>query len=102
MNYRRMYLSDDYGNANIRMYLSDDYGNANIETNNEVDQKLGISNTLRVGAEVKVTPQFAVRAGASWSGRGMSSTLRDGNTEVITVGTLPHYTLTNNITNYTV
>ena len=89
MNYRRMYLSDDYGNANV-------------ETNNEIDQKLGIANTLRVGAEVKVTPQFSVRAGASWSGSGMSSTLRNGDAEVITVGTLPHYTLTNNITNYTV
>lgn len=96
-------LSVDYEVMNYRrMHLSDDYGNENVETNTEVDQKLGISNTLRVGAEVKVTPQFSVRAGASWSGSGMSSTLRDGNTEVITVGTLPHYTLTNNITNYTV
>ena len=96
-------LSVDYEVMNYRrMYLSDDYGNANVETNNEIDQKLGIANTLRVGAEVKVTPQFSVRAGASWSGSGMSSTLRNGDAEVITVGTLPHYTLTNNITNYTV
>ena len=96
-------LSVDYEVMNYRrMYLSDDYGDANVETNNEIDQKLGIANTLRVGAEVKVTPQFSVRAGASWSGSGMSSTLRNGDAEVITVGTLPHYTLTNNISNYTV
>ncbi len=96
-------LSVDYEVMNYRrMHLSDAYGNANVETNDEIDQRLGVSNTVRVGAEAKVTPQFAVRAGFSWSDSGMSSALREGNTEVITVGTLPHYTLANTTTNYTV
>ena len=52
--------------------------------------------------EVKVTPQFAVRAGASWTGSGMNDDLKNGNVEVVTVGTLPHYTIDRGITNYTV
>ena len=96
-------LSVDYELMNYRRMRMYDYnGNENFETNTPIEQLLGFSNTLRVGAEVKVTPQFAVRAGASWTGSGMNDDLKNGNVEVVTVGTLPHYTIDRGITNYTV
>ena len=96
-------LSVDYEVMNYRRMRMYDYnGNENVDTNTSIEQLLGVSNTLRVGAEVKVTPQFAVRAGASWTGSGMNDDLKNGNVEVVTVGTLPHYTIDRGITNYTV
>lgn len=96
-------LSVDYEVMNYRRMRMYDYnGNENPDANTPINQFLGISNTLRIGAEVKVTPQFAVRAGASWTGSGMNDDLKEGNVEVVTVGTLPHYTIDRGITNYTV
>ncbi len=95
-------LSVDYEMMNYRRMRMYDYdGNENTDVNTPINQLLGISNTFRVGAEVKVTPQFAVRAGTSWTSSGMNDDLKNANVEVITVGTLPHYTIDKGITNYT-
>ena len=96
-------ISVDYEMTNYRrMKMYDRNGTENLSTNTAINQLLGISNTIRVGAEVKVTPQFAVRAGYTWTGSGLGDALKEGNTEVVTVGTIPHYTLDHGITNYTV
>ncbi|MDH6357698.1 hypothetical protein [Parabacteroides sp. PF5-9] len=95
---------------NMRMY--DGAGYANIDTNNDIKTTFGMGNTLRVGAEVKVTPQFAVRAGAAWASSSVKSDLKDGVrngydknknlVEVVTVGTIPHFTLDKGTSNYTI
>jgi long-subunit fatty acid transport protein len=87
--YKRMKLYNEIG-------IENQYGNATIREN------FNNAGTLRVGAEVKVTPQFAVRAGAAWIGNPMKNTLKDATAEVRTVGTIPHYTIENSISNYTI
>ena len=59
-------------------------------------------NTIRVGAEVKVTPQFAVRAGVAYSDSPIKDKLKNGEKEVFTVGTIPNYTIDKGVMNYTV
>lgn len=96
-------LSVDYEMVNYKnMRMYDAYGNSNQQTNGFIKEDFGMGNTLRVGAEVKVTPQFAVRAGASWSDSPLKDPLKNGEVEVMTVGTIPNYTIDKGITNYTV
>lgn len=95
-------LSVDYELVNYKnMRLYDAYGNADNFNNDYIKEDFGIGNTLRVGAEVKVSPQFAVRAGASWSNSPVKTVLKNGG-EVMTVGTTPNYTIDKGVTNYTV
>ena len=56
-------------------------------------------NTIRVGAEVKVTPQFAVRAGVAYSDSPIKDKLKNGEKEVFTVGTIPNYTIDKGVMN---
>lgn len=96
-------VSVDYELMNYkRMRMYDYYGNQNTYTNGDIQNFMKNSNTLRVGAEVKVTPQFAVRAGASWTQTGMNNDLKNNNVSVATAGTMPHYNVDLGITNYTV
>jgi hypothetical protein len=85
---------------NMRMYNWE--GIEDQVTNSEVRANFASVGTLRVGGEVKVTPRFAVRAGAAWIGNPMNNVLRNTTAEVYTVGTIPHYTTEESITNYTV
>lgn len=89
MNYRR-----------ARMY--DYYGSANIYTNTDIETFFRNANTIRVGAEVKVTPQFSVRAGYSWTSSGMNNDLQDNNVSVATVGTIPNYTIDRGLSSYSI
>lgn len=66
-------------------------------TNTEISEYFINTNTIRLGAEYRVTPQFSVRAGYSFvSSPVKTSTKRS---QVVTVGTIPNYTL-DNTTNY--
>jgi hypothetical protein len=51
------------------------------------------ANIVRVGAEVRVTPQFSVRAGYNVQLSNVQSDVYDGHKEVITSGTDPSYRL---------
>lgn len=96
-------LSVDYELTNynhMRMYHTD--GSSNVYTNQDIKDDFKIGNTLRVGAEYKVTPQFAIRAGVAYSDSPIKDPLRNGEKEVVTVGTIPHYTIEKNTTDYTV
>lgn len=96
-------LSVDYEIMNYRrMRMYDYYGNQNTYTNGDIHNFMRNANTLRVGAEVKVTPQFSVRAGAAWTRSGMVDDLRDNNVSVATVGTIPHYNVDRGVSNYSV
>jgi long-subunit fatty acid transport protein len=96
-------LSADYELTNYKNAKVYQRGGIEIEgTNNDIAASLGTAGTLRVGGEVKVTPQFAVRAGAAWIGNPMNDILKKAEAEVNTVGTIPHYTIEKSITNYTV
>jgi long-subunit fatty acid transport protein len=94
-------LSADYELTNYRhMNTSDVDGIDNKATNDEIAENFAAANTLRLGAELRVTPQFAIRAGAAIASNPMNEDLRTGKKEVFTVGTVPHYTLDNTMKIY--
>lgn len=65
----------------------------------QVKRDFQVAQTIRIGAEGRITPQFAVRAGYVWQSTPMKNTLVSGN-EVFTAGTVPHYTTITGATNY--
>ncbi|MDR1500755.1 MAG: outer membrane protein transport protein [Tannerellaceae bacterium] len=91
------YERTNYGNT--KMYNLD--GVEDQITNGDVKANFGSAGTLRIGGELKVTPRFAVRAGAAWIGSPVKDVLKNASAEVYTVGTIPHYTIERGLTNYT-
>jgi long-subunit fatty acid transport protein len=99
---RTALLSVDYELTDYKNMKLYEFGQENQISNADIHANLGNAGTLRVGAEVKVTPQFAVRAGAAWVGNPMNNRLKNATAEVRTVGTIPNYTIENSISNYTI
>lgn len=96
-------LSVDYELTNYKnmdMYYAD--GSSNVAVNQDISDLYKVGNTLRVGAEVRVTPQFAVRAGVAYSDSPMKDLLKNGQVDVATVGTIPHYTIDKGAMSYSV
>ncbi len=50
------------------------------------------SNTIRVGGELRVTPQFSLRAGYSYTSSNVKEDVKKSNLEIYTNGTNPAYT----------
>lgn len=100
---RSALLSVDYERTSyegMKMYYRD--GAEDQITNSDIRNNFGPAGTLRVGGELKVTPRFAVRAGAAWADSPAKDVLKEASKEIYTVGTIPHYTIEKGITNYTV
>ena len=89
-NYRNMFLSDEDFNRGAYQFdndiIKEDFKKA--------------AQTLKVGAELKFTPRFAIRGGYVWQPSPMKDHLIDG-AEVYTAGTIPHYIVTNTTNYYT-
>lgn len=95
-------ISVDYELKNykrMRMYQTD--GSSNIYTNQDIENSFKTGNTIRVGAEFKVTPQFALRAGVAHSDSPFQDPMKNGDSEVYTVGTIPNYLVDKGVTHYT-
>ena len=73
--------------------INDDY----YYTNNDIKDYYKNTNTLRLGAEFRVLPQFSVRAGYSFVSSPVESRTKEGDVNV--VGTIPNFRL-DNTTNY--
>jgi hypothetical protein len=97
-------LSADYELTNYKgMHYSDQNGHDdNFYMNDYIEEDFGKSHTLRLGGELKVTPQFAIRAGYVVQSSPMSTALvnNDITAEVTPAGTIPHFTTTSASTNY--
>lgn len=92
-------LSVDYQLTNYKsMRLYNDIG-VESPDNDLIRSDFGMSKLLKVGAEVKVTPQFSVRAGGAWETSPMKSYFNTG-AEVFTAGTIPNYVVDNGGTSY--
>ena len=73
--------------------------------NDYIKEDFGLSGMLKMGAEVKITPQFAIRAGGAWQHSPAKSTLLydekgDGVmalNEISTAGTNTAYTVDRNV-----
>lgn len=86
MNYNKMKLSDEFGDLPDNEYITQDF-------------KAG--HTFRVGAEYRITPQLSARAGYANQFSPVKAHLTDGSTEVLTAGTVTHYTLDRGVQYYT-
>lgn len=54
------------------------------------------SNTIRLGGEFRVTPQFSIRAGYSYTASNIKEDVKNSNLEIYTSGTNPAYTFDSN------
>lgn len=97
----RAIISADYEyDAFNKMHMKDSYGNNMDFFNSYVGDAFQAVNTLRLGAEFRITPKFSLRAGYVYSSSNMKSDYRDGNLdEVPTDGCDFSYT-TGNDTQY--
>lgn len=96
-------ISFDYELSNYKnMHYSDLDGRGYVEENKIIKEDFGVSNTMRVGAEVKVTSQFAVRAGGAWQTSPLKADVKSGNVEILPAGTIPNYTLFKGTSAYSV
>lgn len=94
------YYPWDWYSANTRAsnfdpYISD--YDSYYYTNQDIKQIYQNTNTLRLGAEFRVTPQFSLRAGYSFVSAPVKKNME--NAEISTAGTIPNYRM-DNTTNY--
>lgn len=78
------------------MTTSDSYGDFDYYNDN-VKSYFKSTNTLRLGAEFRVTPRFSIRAGYSVSETAVKNEVKNNDIEVITTGCNPAYTLNDNV-----
>lgn len=95
--YQGMNFSSHYENG--YGYGNDMFMDTYYYENKDIDDYYQSTNTFRIGAEYRVTPQFSVRAGYSNVSSPVKNNVKDGQTIVYTAGTRPSFTLDNS-TNY--
>lgn len=84
------YQLDSYNSMN----LSDRGSFINYDfENNEIKENFKMQNTIRVGGEFRVIPEFSLRAGYVYQTSGVESDVYNGSTEVYLSGTNPAYTV---------
>lgn len=101
---RNFLVSVDYELTNYKRMNLNDIDGIDLSATNDIKKDFGTSGTLKVGAEVKITPQFSVRAGTLWRTSPMKQHIKDGipplnekgefyTQAVGVVGTIPSYTV---------
>lgn len=95
-------ISVDYELSNYKHMSLSDRDGYEYPDNDLFKEHFGLAHTFKAGAEVKVTPQFAVRAGFNWKSSPFQKEVRDGNLEIFPSGTSVNYTLDKGTTAYTV
>jgi len=95
-------VSADYEMTNYgKMQFSDREGHTNdYNMNSDIRADFTRGHALKLGGEVKITPQFAVRAGYMMQTSPMKAQLYNNTVEVLPSGTIPHFTVTSKPTNY--
>ena len=94
-------ISADYEIMNYgSMLFSDRNGEAGYDTNDYINEDYTYGHTVKLGAEVKVNRQFALRAGYILQTSPMRKQLYNNDVEVLPAGTNPHFTTTSKPVNY--
>jgi len=94
-------ISADYEITNFRnMLFSDRDGWSGYETNDFIKDDYTWGHTFKLGAEVKPTRQFALRAGYMVQASPMREQLVHNDVEVLPAGTIPHFTTISKPTHY--
>ena len=93
----RAILSLDYEyNAYQNMSVSDDWGKFE-DVSADVHNYYKATNTIRIGAEYRLTPQWSVRAGYSIKSSPVQTTAYNNDQYIYTSGTNPSYVFDNSI-----
>lgn len=91
-NYYDPYDFDYYytrsGNSFSSMNINDPYWATNLR----IQDNFKTMQTIRIGAEFRLTPQFSLRAGFAQSSSPVTSDARDNRQTIYTSGTMPDYT----------
>ena len=94
-------ISADYELTDYRkMLFSDRDGRAVYETNDYIDEDYTWGHTIKLGAEIKPSRQFALRAGYAMQTSPMREHLSNNDVEVLPAGTVPHFTTLSKPTHY--
>ncbi|MFV0417594.1 MAG: OmpP1/FadL family transporter [Dysgonomonas sp.] len=84
----------EYTNYSDNMRVFDEHGDAlSYNPNPTISKHYRGASTLRVGAEVRFTPQFSGRVGYAWMQSPFKTEFKDGKDEAMTVGSITQYTL---------
>lgn len=82
------YNLQDYSSLKLK-----DPGGYEFADNQYIKEDTKAVNTFKIGAEYRVTPQFSLRAGYAYQSSPVKSHVLNGDQEILTVGTLPNFTL---------
>lgn len=88
------YEYTNYAN-NMRLF-EDDGREIEYLPNKTIKKHYRGASTVRVGAEVRFTPQFSGRVGYAWMQSPLKKDFKDGKDEAMTVGSVTQYTLDGN------
>lgn len=94
-------ISADYELTNYSNMKLKDRDGYEYYDNDYIKEDFKNSSTLRVGAEVRFTPQFSGRIGYMWQESPVDKEVKDGNRTPVTAGTLTHYSLVGDANYYT-
>jgi long-subunit fatty acid transport protein len=90
-DYRSMNFADQYSSAY----------NSFAKQNEDINKKFKVASTLRAGLEYRFTPQFSGRLGYAQIEHPYEKDFKENKVEVITAGTIPHYTIEGDINYFT-
>ena len=97
-------VSADYEIMNygkMKYSIEGDYGNKiDYFVNHDIKDDYTWAHTFKIGTEVKINPQLAVRAGYMIQTSPMREQLANNDVDVASSVTIPHFTVTSNPTNY--
>lgn len=83
------YERQAYGDMNVQ----DVDGNTDEWVTEDIDNYYQASNTVRLGAEYRVTPSFSVRTGFNYTTSNVKDAAADNQVQIYTSGTNPSYTI---------
>lgn len=92
-------ISVDY---ELKNYASIDFDGINFSTQNSfIKEDFQISHSLRVGGEYRINNAFSARLGYSFVTSPVKASVENNNLEILTAGTVSHYTIPKNNSYYT-
>lgn len=94
-------LTNYKNNMKLYDHKGDPLANPDYDPNNYIKQDFRNSSALRVGAEVRFTPQFSGRVGYAWMQSPLDKNFKDNQYEVMMMGSIPHYVLDGDLHNIT-
>lgn len=88
--------------SNMRLYNRDGDALSDLyNPNTFIKEDFRGASTLRLGAEFRFTPQLSGRLGYAWMQSPLKKDFKDNLGQVMTVGSVAHYTLDGDINNFT-